>query len=101
MGTYGTPPATRTDSGSGQLIVPPRHVLYTKTCVEQASKLVGQIVKETFYPVYLVPGPPHRRLLAQSGPRFCHLARSSQLPVPSILFLLRSSRWRLHAVGPL
>ena len=54
MGTYGTPPATRTDSGSGQLIVPPRHVLYTKTCVEQASKLVGQIHKETLYAVYLL-----------------------------------------------
>ena len=52
-GTYGTPPVTRTDSGSGQLIVPPHRVLYTRSCVKlcqtskrkSTSKLVGQVIE--------------------------------------------------------
>ena len=43
MGTYGTPPATRTDSGSGLLIAPPHRYLYTG--IAKASNVTVKCLK--------------------------------------------------------
>ena len=51
-GTYGTPPETRTDSGSGQLIVPTHRWLFTRSLI--VSKLIWKVIKETLYPIYTV-----------------------------------------------
>ena len=42
-GTYGTPPVTRTDSGSGQLIVPPRRYLFAGKSFYLTPALGSQI----------------------------------------------------------
>ena len=59
MGIYGTPPVTRTDSSSGQLIFPPHRYLFTRTqTIKRPAiyrlKLVRKVIKETLHAVHPV-----------------------------------------------
>lgn len=59
-GVYGTPSVTQTDAGSGQLIVSPRPTANYITGLGMMwifrgpLKLIGKVIKETFYAVHPV-----------------------------------------------
>ena len=77
-GAYGTPPGTRTDSGSRQLIVPPHRLLYTGVNEQQTTitKIRASCLR-TGRPnnrktvLFRPPGHP-RRLPLPPGSRLCH-----------------------------